>query len=58
MNDVVVRGRVVQGEVNDENAWVMGGVGGHAGLFGDSLSGALCRMPLARRCAAVPPRIP
>ena len=24
---------VVQGEVHDENAWVMGGVAGHAGLF-------------------------
>jgi CubicO group peptidase (beta-lactamase class C family) len=24
---------VIQGEVNDENAWVMGGVAGHAGLF-------------------------
>jgi CubicO group peptidase (beta-lactamase class C family) len=27
------RKRVVQGEVNDENAYVMGGVAGHAGLF-------------------------
>ncbi|MFJ4406653.1 serine hydrolase domain-containing protein [Streptomyces sp. NPDC088910] len=27
------RGRVVAGEVHDENAVVMGGVGGHAGLF-------------------------
>lgn len=27
------RKRIVQGEVNDENTWVMGGVGGHAGLF-------------------------
>jgi len=27
------RHRVIQGEVNDENAWVMGGVSGHAGLF-------------------------
>jgi CubicO group peptidase (beta-lactamase class C family) len=27
------RHRVIQGEVNDENAWVMGGVAGHAGLF-------------------------
>lgn len=27
------RGRVIQGEVNDENAYVMGGVAGHAGLF-------------------------
>lgn len=28
------RGRVLRGEVHDENAYVMGGVAGHAGLFG------------------------
>jgi serine-type D-Ala-D-Ala carboxypeptidase len=28
------RGRVLDGEVHDENAWIMGGVSGHAGLFG------------------------
>jgi serine-type D-Ala-D-Ala carboxypeptidase len=28
------RGRILTGEVHDENAWVMGGVAGHAGLFG------------------------
>ena len=27
------RGRLLQGEVHDENAYVMGGVSGHAGLF-------------------------
>jgi CubicO group peptidase (beta-lactamase class C family) len=27
------RGRVLEGEVHDENAWAMGGVAGHAGLF-------------------------
>jgi CubicO group peptidase (beta-lactamase class C family) len=27
------RGRVLQGEVHDENAWIMGGVAGHAGVF-------------------------
>lgn len=27
------RGRVIAGEVHDENAYVMGGVAGHAGLF-------------------------
>lgn len=32
-DDVSFRGRVIQGEVNDENAFVMGGVAGHAGLF-------------------------
>ena len=32
-NGQVFRRRIVQGEVNDENAWVMGGVAGHAGCF-------------------------
>jgi serine-type D-Ala-D-Ala carboxypeptidase len=27
------RKKIIQGEVNDENAWVMGGVAGHAGVF-------------------------
>jgi serine-type D-Ala-D-Ala carboxypeptidase len=32
-DDQNFRHRVVHGEVNDENAWVMGGVAGHAGCF-------------------------
>ena len=32
-NDTVFRKRLVQGEVHDENAFAMGGVAGHAGLF-------------------------
>jgi len=32
-DDQRFRKRVIQGEVNDENAYVMGGVAGHAGLF-------------------------
>ena len=32
-NDRDFRNGVVQGGVNDENAWVLGGVAGHAGLF-------------------------
>jgi len=32
-DDRTFRHRVIQGEVNDENAWVLGGVAGHAGLF-------------------------
>jgi CubicO group peptidase (beta-lactamase class C family) len=28
------RGRLLVGEVHDENCWAMGGVAGHAGLFG------------------------
>lgn len=42
-----VRGRLVLGEVHDLNAYAMGGVAGHAGLFGNAndllrLSFALC----------------
>lgn len=29
------RGRLLQGEVHDENAWTLGAAAGHAGLFGD-----------------------
>lgn len=29
-----VRGRQLIGEVHDENAWALGGIAGHAGLFG------------------------
>ena len=32
--DQTFRKRLIRGEVQDENAWVMGGVAGHAGLFG------------------------
>jgi serine-type D-Ala-D-Ala carboxypeptidase len=32
-NDMSFRGRIIQGEVQDENASVLGGVAGHAGLF-------------------------
>jgi CubicO group peptidase (beta-lactamase class C family) len=28
------RGHLIQGDVHDDNCWTMGGVGGHAGLFG------------------------
>jgi CubicO group peptidase (beta-lactamase class C family) len=31
--DATFRKRLVWGEVHDENAWAMGGVAGHAGLF-------------------------
>jgi CubicO group peptidase (beta-lactamase class C family) len=30
------RGRLLAGEVHDENAWALGGAAGHAGLFGTS----------------------
>ncbi|HKJ98767.1 MAG TPA: serine hydrolase domain-containing protein [Desulfotignum sp.] len=32
------RGRILTGEVEDENAWAAGGIQGHAGLFGDAES--------------------
>jgi beta-N-acetylhexosaminidase len=32
-NDTAYRKRLIRGEVDDENAWAMGGVAGHAGLF-------------------------
>lgn len=31
--DTTYRCRIIQGEVQDENAWLLGGVAGHAGLF-------------------------
>jgi serine-type D-Ala-D-Ala carboxypeptidase len=31
------RHRIIQGEVNDENAWMMGGVAAHAGCFSTAL---------------------
>jgi CubicO group peptidase (beta-lactamase class C family) len=36
-NDQTFRKRVVQGEVNDENAYVLGGVAGHAGVFAPAI---------------------
>jgi CubicO group peptidase (beta-lactamase class C family) len=36
-DDQSFRHRIIQGEVNDENASVMGGVAGHAGVFGTAL---------------------
>ena len=42
------RGRMIQGEVHDENAAALDGVAGHAGLFGDVASvGAFARCVLA-----------
>lgn len=36
-NDTTFRKRVIQGEVHDEHASVLGGCGGHAGLFAGAL---------------------
>jgi serine-type D-Ala-D-Ala carboxypeptidase len=35
--DVAFRRRIIQGEVQDENCFVLGGAGGHAGLFSNAL---------------------
>jgi serine-type D-Ala-D-Ala carboxypeptidase len=35
--DTTLRHRVIQGEVQDENCFILGGVGGHAGLFSNVL---------------------
>jgi len=45
--DNLFRKRLICGEVHDENAWVMGGIAGHAGLFGtaDDLA-VFCQMML------------
>jgi CubicO group peptidase (beta-lactamase class C family) len=41
------RGRLLQGEVHDENAAALGGVAGHAGLFGTAAAvGAFARLVL------------
>lgn len=32
------RKRILTGEVDDENAWALGGVSGHAGLFGNAMA--------------------
>jgi len=37
VDDRAFRGRVIQGEVHDENCFVLGGVSGHAGLFSNAL---------------------
>jgi serine-type D-Ala-D-Ala carboxypeptidase len=42
------RGRLLVGDVDDENAWALGGVAGHAGLFGTAGAvGAFARRVLA-----------
>jgi CubicO group peptidase (beta-lactamase class C family) len=41
------RGRLLTGEVHDENAWALGGAAGHAGLFGTAAAvGAFARATL------------
>jgi CubicO group peptidase (beta-lactamase class C family) len=41
VDDRTFRRCIVQGDVHDENAWVMGGVAGHAGCFATALDVAI-----------------
>ncbi len=50
-NDHAFRHRVVQGEVHDENAWVMNGLSGHAGLFAPAFDVALFANAMLNRGA-------
>ncbi|MDZ7802189.1 MAG: serine hydrolase [Trueperaceae bacterium] len=52
------RMRLLEGEVHDENAWVMDGVAGHAGLFGtaDDLAG-YAQAWLRRDARLAPPEL-
>ncbi len=47
------RKRVIQGEVNDENASVMGGVAGHAGVFAPAIDVAHLAECMLRRGAPI-----
>ncbi len=45
--DDAFRNRLVHGEVHDENAWCMGGVAGHAGMFSSAADlASFCQMLL------------
>ena len=47
--DPTFRHRIIQGEVQDENCFVLGGIGGHAGLFSNALDPLLYADCLLRR---------
>lgn len=58
-----LRGRTLCGEVDDLNAYLMGGVAGHAGLFGTAgavaaVAHALCGAWQDRPAAGAPPLVP
>ena len=52
------RGRVIWGEVHDPNAWAMGGVAGHAGLFATADDVMTLRAGGDRRLARPLRRVP
>jgi CubicO group peptidase (beta-lactamase class C family) len=51
-DDCELRHRRIQGEVNDENASVMGGIAGHAGLFASALD--VARFAECMLCGGAP----
>jgi CubicO group peptidase (beta-lactamase class C family) len=56
--DITFRNRRVQGEVQDENAWVLNGIAGHAGLFSNvpdllRFAGAILEAGMGDRSMAV-----
>jgi CubicO group peptidase (beta-lactamase class C family) len=57
--DSTFRHRRIQGEVQDENAWVLNGVAGHSGLFSNApdllrFAGAILRSAKSARCEESP----
>jgi CubicO group peptidase (beta-lactamase class C family) len=54
--DTVYRHRHLRGEVHDENAWALGGVAGHAGLFSSASDLAVFAQLLLDRGVALPCR--
>ena len=50
------RQRIIQGEVQDENAFVLGGVAGHAGLFSTAEELAIFAQPCSAEAPHPPPR--
>jgi CubicO group peptidase (beta-lactamase class C family) len=53
-DDRAFRHRIIQGEVQDENASVMGGVAGHAGVFSTAFDCALFARAMLLQSAAEP----
>ncbi|MGB2715798.1 MAG: serine hydrolase domain-containing protein [Vicinamibacterales bacterium] len=48
------RGRMLVGEVHDENAWALGGAAGHAGLFGTAAAVGVFARAVMRTLAGEP----
>jgi CubicO group peptidase (beta-lactamase class C family) len=55
--DLTFRQRIIQGEVQDENCFVLGGIGGHAGLFSNALDPLLYAQSLLSRRLFTPETI-